>query len=254
MHMKTAIRTKRCLESIRHAAVNGSRAFLGGVWRGLLAPDCLLCGAPAGKTPLCPACAAELPVLPAAACPICLEATTHGEPCGACQMRPPPFARAHALLPYVFPVDHLVHTLKYAAHFALARHWGAALAERLRAAQTPCDRVMPLPLHAGRLAERGYNQALAIARPLARSLGRPLDTRSLQKWRPTSPQSSLAHTERQKNLKGAFACTADLADQDIVLVDDVLTTGATLAEAARTLRLHGARSVSVAVVARTPRR
>jgi ComF family protein len=253
MRMKAAAHTKRCLEAAGRAA-RGGRCLLEEVLRGLLAPDCLLCGAPAGETPLCPACAADLPALPTAVCPICLEATTHGEPCGACQMRPPPFAKAHALLPYVFPVDHLIHTLKYAAHFALARHWGAALAEKLRAAQTPCNCVMPLPLHAGRLAERGYNQALAIARPLARNLGVPLDTQSLQKWRPTSPQSSLTHTERQNNLKGAFAVTVDLGGLDIVLVDDVLTTGATLAEAARTLRLHGARSVSVAVVARTPRR
>ncbi|MDR1890242.1 MAG: ComF family protein [Zoogloeaceae bacterium] len=223
----------------------------------LLPPLCLLCGA---RIPLrrqgddvafCPDCLSDLPVLQAAHCPDCLIETEHGERCGACLAHAPDFDYARALYRYEFPVNRLIHGLKYQARFAPARTWGRMLA--VQTADFPADCVLPLPLHAERLAERGYNQALEIARHCACARGLPLERESLQKRRATPPQSSLSLKARQRNLKGAFSCQRDFSGRHLLLVDDVLTTGATANEAARVLKLHGAASVGIAVVARTPR-
>ncbi len=234
---------------LTRTAQAGFREFAARLADALLPSSCLLCGSPCCGAPLCPGCLADLPPLAARHCPLCLEATTHGERCGACLARPPHFDQVHALYRYAFPLDHLISDLKYHARFALAKHWGRQLA----GLTPPPDRIIPLPLHPTRLAERGYNQAQEIARHLARSLERPLDPDSLEKSRATRPQAELSHKERQGNLKGAFACTRDMGGLHLLLVDDVLTTGATLDEAARVLKLHGAARVEVAVVARTPR-
>ncbi|MDR1848816.1 MAG: ComF family protein [Zoogloeaceae bacterium] len=221
----------------------------------LLPPICLLCGAschaPLGDGVLCAGCLADLPKLPRECCPICLDATTHGERCGACLRQPPDFARVHALYRYAFPLDHLVHALKYHAQLALADAWGRYLA--ILTADIAVDCVLPLPLHADRIGERGYNQALEIARALAKTRNLPLDCESLEKTRPTPPQTGLSLKTRQKNLRGAFACSRDFSGQTLLLVDDVLTTGATCKEAARILKRHGAKEVHVAVVARAER-
>ena len=224
----------------------------------LLPARCLLCGAASGAAPICPDCEQELPALPACHCPLCLDQTTHGERCGACQMHPPHFDQVMALYRYAFPVDQLVHQLKYAARLALARHWGRQLGAQLEQAlarqhSAPASRILPLPLHPQRLAERGYNQSLEIARHLTVALGLPLDRHSLVKTRPTRPQAELALQARKANLKGVFECRANLAGEHVLLVDDVLTTGTTLDEAARVLKLHGAARVSACVVARTLR-
>lgn len=216
----------------------------------LLPCTCLLCGAGSGNAPLCRPCQQDLPPLPACHCPSCLERTTHGERCGACQIAAPHFDRVMALHSYAFPVDHLVQQLKYAASLALARHWGLQLAGLLSGAS---GRVVPLPLHPQRLAERGYNQSLEIARVIAGELALPLDRHSLIKIRATRPQAELALKARRENLKGAFECKTDLTGAHVLLVDDVLTTGATLNEAARTLKLHGAGKVWACVIARTLR-
>lgn len=227
---------------------------LGARWLDACLPStCLLCGAPGATEPLCPACAAELPALPAPHCPLCLNPTPYGERCGACLQQPPRFDHVIALYAYAFPVDRLVHQLKYAARFSLARHWGMALAARLDSLGTPVSRVMPVPLHHERLAERGYNQSLEIARRLASALDLRLDYQNLVKTHATRPQAELPLAARQRNLQDAFACLADLEGEHVLLVDDVLTSGATLDAAARVLKQHGARAVSVCVVARTLR-
>lgn len=223
----------------------------------LLPPLCLLCGAKigakgaAGDVAFCADCRSDLPVLQAAHCPDCLIATEQGERCGACLAHAPHFDHAHALYRYEFPVSRLIHGLKYQARFAPARTWGLLLAAETAA--FPADYVLPLPLHPQRIKERGYNQALEIARHLAHARGVPLDRESLQKNRATPPQSSLSLKARQRNLKGAFSCQRDFSDRHLLLIDDVLTTGATANEAARVLKLHGAASVGIAVVARTPK-
>ena len=219
----------------------------------LLPPVCLLCGASGGHWPVCPGCRADLPTLPSSACPVCLEATTHGERCGACLMRPPHFERLVALYPYAFPVDRLVLAFKYQAQFALARWWATELAGRLTSepAFTAVDAIMPVPLHSERLSERGYDQAHVLARHLAHALKLPLAADGLIKCRATPQQSALDLKSRRKNLRNAFTLTGEVEGKRILLVDDVLTTGATLDEAARTLKQRGAAEVWAVTVART---
>ncbi len=111
--------------------------------------------------------------------------------------------------------------------------------------------MMAVPLSLARLQERGFNQALEIARPLARQLGLPLIRTGVVRALHTPPQANLPWKERQKNIRGAFECQIDLTGQSVIVVDDVMTTGATLDELARTLKKHGATHVTNWVAART---
>jgi len=214
----------------------------------LLPASCLLCGADSGKHLLCPACADDLPLLPAALCPQCSLPTTYGERCGACLHEPPHFDATTALFRYDFPVDRIVHALKYGHQLAVAEWLGDTLAARL-AGQT-FELIVPLPLHPQRLAERGFNQAVEIAEHLEKCLKTPVDRYSLQRTRATPAQAELPLKERHKNVRGAFECRSDFSGKHILLLDDVMTSGATANECTRVLKLHGAASVTVAVAAR----
>ena len=224
------------------------RAALHRVAARLLPGSCLLCAADSAAGLLCPACAAGLPRLPPALCPRCGDGTTLGERCGACLKDPPAFARTLALFRYEFPVDRLIQALKYGHQLPLAAWLGAQLGERLVAGDF--DLVVPLPLHPARLRARGFNQSLEIARPLGRALGIPVAPDGLIRTRATPPQAELPLKERARNVRGAFEYRGELAGQRVLLVDDVMTTGSTLREAARILALHGAGPITVAVAAR----
>ena len=220
-----------------------SRAFLGSA--------CLLCGSHTRDNIVCPSCAADLPTLPTLACPQCALPTSYGERCGRCLHTPPYFDACVALYPYAFPADRLVQALKYGHQLALAPWFGQQLAAAL--AGHFYDLAIPLPLHPSRLRERGFNQSGEILRALARALGIPTDYRHCTRRRATAIQAELPHKARAKNVRNAFECDTDYTGKSILLVDDVLTTGETLSECARTLKLHGARQVTVAVVARALR-
>lgn len=216
--------------------------------RGLLADDCLLCAAAGSDAVVCARCAGELPRLPDARCPQCALPTSLGERCGRCLRAPPHFDTTVAEFAYDFPLDKLVQSFKYGHRLALGQWFGERLAEL--AGDSAADLIVPLPLHRLRLRERGFNQALELARPLHRASGIALDTRICQRIRATPAQAALPWRERVKNIRGAFHCTADLSGKRVLLVDDVMTTGASLDECARTLKLHGAAEVCVLVVAR----
>ncbi len=218
----------------------------------LLPGSCLLCAADSPASLLCRACTADLPKLPTALCPQCSEETTLGERCGACLRDPPAFTRTIALFRYEFPVDRLIQALKYGHQLALAAWLGHRLGERLVAADY--DLLLPLPLHPSRLRTRGFNQSLEIARVDKQSARNPDKSRTiLTRIRATPPQAELPLKERGRNVRGAFECARDLAGKRILLVDDVMTTGSTLREAARILKLHGAGQITVAVAARALR-
>lgn len=210
---------------------------------------CLLCGSDSASQILCAACLADLPTMPAALCPRCAERTTHGERCGACLKEAPHFDRVAAVFRYDFPVDRIIQALKYGHQLAVAGWIGKLLADRLLASEH--DLIVPLPLHPQRLRERGFNQSMEIARTLSQALDLPVEHKHLLRMRATQPQADLPHKERHKNVRGAFECRTDYSGLRILLVDDVMTTGATLNECARTLKIHGAQTVSVAVAART---
>ena len=217
----------------------------------LLPGSCLLCGADSQSELLCPACNADLPTLPPHLCPLCADQTTHGERCGACLKDAPHFDRTVALFHYDFPLDRIIHALKYGHQLAVATWCSQRLSKRL--ATDNVDLIIPLPLHPQRLIERGFNQSAEIARGLGSSLRTPLDRDNVLRTRPTPPQADLPHKERKKNVRGAFECRADFTGQHLLLIDDVMTTGATVNECARVLKLHGAASVTVAVIARALR-
>jgi len=171
-----------------------------------------------------------------------------GRICGACLDAPPQFERVEAALIYRFPVDALVRAFKYGGRLAMGRVLGELLASRVGG---NVDAIVPMPLAATRLAERGYNQALEIARVVAALTGVPLLADACHKVADTPPQASLPWKERARNVRRAFVCDRELDGCRIAVVDDVLTTGATLNELARVLHKAGAAEVRGWIAART---
>ena len=209
--------------------------------------SCLLCGAD-DESLICRACFHDLPALPEQRCPRCAQPTTHGERCGACLQRPPHFTSCHAAFRYDFPIDRLIQAFKYGQRLALAPWFATRLAE-IDGLPT-VDRILPMPLHSSRLCERGFNQAGEMATYLGKRLQCPVDRNSLHRCLPTAHQADLPLDARAANVRGAFACAASLDGLRVLLVDDVLTSGATADECARILRLHGAIEVHIGIVAR----
>ena len=215
---------------------------------GLLAQDCLLCAATSEDHILCAACAADLPRLQKPCCPRCALPTPNGETCGRCLAKPPHYDATLAAYRYDFPLDKLVHSFKYGHRLALGVYFGQQLAGLAKNAHA--DAIVPLPLHLERLRERGFNQALELARGVSTVLRVPIDTTHCSRTRNTPAQANLPWHERLKNIRGAFHCSADFTGKRVILVDDVMTTGASLDECARTLKLHGAVEITLLVVAR----
>jgi ComF family protein len=223
--------------------------------RRALPQRCELCVGVADDALLCPACVAALPALPPA-CPVCALPNPAGAVCGACLARPPAYAATIAALVYAFPVDRLLQRLKYGGRLALA-DWAAAMladaAQRALAGRDAAarpDRIVAMPLARARQRERGFNQAREIARRVARAMGLPL-VDVLARGGSGPPQAALPWAGRARNVRGVFTAVGGVHGARIALVDDVMTTGATLAEATKTLRRAGAACVECWVVART---
>lgn len=245
--------------------------------------DCFLCGANSGHALLCPSCEASLPRLTAQRCPQCAQPMMGGERadvqyglqhdqipdpvCGACLRDAPHFDATTAVWSYDFPLSQIILSLKFARRLASAEFFAAALLEaavkRLEsqggALASGClaplpDFILPVPLSARRLAQRGFNQAMEISRPLSKRLAVPLMRHDVVRQRDTTPQTRLPWKARAKNIRHAFECHLDLGGKTVWVVDDVMTTGATLNELARTLKLHGAARVENFVLARAVRR
>jgi len=142
--------------------------------------------------------------------------------------------------------------LKYGPDLSLVTALAYLLADAVRFEPAP-DLLVPMPLSAAALRARGFNQAAELARVIAREIGRPLALHAAIRSRDTARQASLPFDQRASNVRGAFGCDASVANLRIAIVDDVMTTGATVGELARTLRRAGARDVAVWVLARTPR-
>lgn len=170
--------------------------------------------------------------------------------CGACLRHPPAFDAAQAALSYRFPVDAMLRRYKYSGLLAVADLIGGLLSVRTAHLTRP-DLLIPMPLHPQRLQERGFNQATEIARGLSHRLIVPVASEACSRLRPTVPQAGLSLDERRKNLRGVFGCHLDLTGRHVVLVDDVMTTGASLDALARVVREAGASRVECWVAART---
>ena len=200
---------------------------------------------------LCRACARDLRAN-IGACPRCAIPTParDGE-CPACQVAPPPYLRAVVPYLYVPPLTRLIHGLKHGNGLIQARILAALMAAALTA-EDPPDVIVPVPLTYRRRMLRGFNQAALLASQIARTVGAPVDYRGLRRIRHAAPQRSLDASARRRNQLGAYRACGDFFEQNVVIVDDVMTTGATAAEVATTLIDAGAANVSVWAAARTP--
>jgi ComF family protein len=192
-----------------------------------------------------------LPWLDAPLCPRCALPTSNGEICGYCLKTPPAFERTIAALRYEFPLDVLIQELKYRHQFALVSLLGGILTERVRQAGLRPDLLIPMPLHPSRLRERGFNQALELAKFVAARLDLPLLAQGAERIRATPPQVGLPWKERAKSVRGAFGCSIDLRGKHVAILDDVMTTGTSLHELALVLRKQGAVEISALTVGRT---
>jgi ComF family protein len=219
------------------------------IGRLLFGGSCFLCKGAAAEL-LCAACDADLPRLGMDFCPRCALASPAGALCGRCLTQPPRYDATFAALAYRFPADVLVHALKFRGELALAPLFAGLLAQKLPSAGR-VDFMLPVPLSASRLRERGYNQALEIGRDIARATRVRLAPELCERRRDTLAQADLPLAQRAQNVRDAFHCPRLVEGASIAVLDDVMTTGATLDEIAATLKRAGAARVVNWVVART---
>lgn len=223
----------------------------------LLPPTCVLCGAPGTfGLDLCVGCLADLPhnhhACSRCAHPLPWDPQATGV-CGACQRQPPPQDASHVPFLYQDAIPSLVVGAKFHGRLNLARLLGLCLARSLRQeGVTRPDIIIPVPLHPQRMRERGYNQALEIARSLSRELAIPVDPSICVRLRDTTPQVGLEREERRRNVRGAFGVIRPVASRHVAILDDVVTTGGTAGEVARVLRQAGTARIDLWAVARTP--
>lgn len=228
----------------------------------VLPTACAACKTPLDDDPepfFCRTCWATVRPITGPACPLCglpfaSDITlTHspGHLCQSCREQPPAFTRAWAGYLYEPPLQDAIRLFKYRGKVALAGTLGALLRESWRD-RPEADLLMPVPLHPSRLRSREYNQALLLADELNRALRLPLSDDNLVRIRATPPQTELTRTERLTNLRRCFAVQRPdaVAGRRILLIDDVMTTGATASECAKALRKAGAAEVYVGVLAR----
>jgi len=213
---------------------------------------CPLCGSPGDG--VCRRCDATLP-RNLHACQRCAlplpPGTGLNSQCADCQAQTPPFDRVLAPLVYQPPVDDLIAGFKYHHRLAQGRMVAELLANAARSSQLP-TLLLPVPMSAGRLRERGFNQAAEIARHIARHLNLTWSGTRLVRRHETVPQRGLSKHRRRRNLRGIFTCHGRLPPH-VAVIDDVMTTGATAGAAAQAARRAGAEQVEVWVLARTPR-
>jgi ComF family protein len=224
---------------------------------------CSLCGN-LSPTALCAACDAlcwNEPRLRCTVCALALAGARRGAGraryrCGACGEAPPAFDATIALGDYRAPLDLLARGLKFHARLALGAAFAQQLARAAEDALDPADQpdvIVPVPLSRERLIERGYNQAWQIARPLGRALRTRADARLVRRVLHTTAQSRLDRDARRRNVARAFALTQPVHGLHVGVVDDVMTSGATLDALAHTLKAAGARRVTNFVALRTPK-
>lgn len=240
------------------APLHSARIALADLSKLLFPPRCLACGVE-GATELCVACAASLVAIAARGCRRCggepaREQRPRPRRCRRCLKRTFAFRRAIAALRYSGAVKELVRALKYRGRRAAAGVLARALVEAVRADPVArrVDSIVALPLHPLRRMGRGYDQAELLARAVATALRLPLLRGALLRWRFTVPQSLQRGERRAVNVRGAFCrgpFVRRVRGKRVLLVDDVMSTGATADAAARALLAAGARAVYVAVAA-----
>jgi ComF family protein len=181
---------------------------------------------------------------------VCASPTYNGEICGRCLQHPPAFDATTAAFNYAFPIDALLKALKYRGELSVAKIAADGILDSLTTGYAP-DLIIPMPLHPQRLRERGFNQVVEISRQIALKMQSELWLDTAIRVRHGEPQASLPLNKRAKNVKGAFAVSRDVEGKQIAVIDDIMTSGATLNELAKTLKKAGAARVECWIAART---
>jgi ComF family protein len=235
------------------------RHELHGLFNFLLPPACALCQEPLDPPDpdtLCLTCCDSFPPQTEPHCPVCAlpypADTGPAHHCQNCLQHKKSFSGVTPLGPFEGPLREAVHRFKYRGDINLDRPLGNMLARKL-GNTSPCfGMIVPVPLHPIKLRQRGYNQSTLIARQLARALKIPLVRDLLIRNKQGATQKEISARDRKKNVRQLFTCTRQLQGESILLVDDVMTTGATARESSKTLLRAGAKAVHVAVLARAP--
>jgi ComF family protein len=230
----------------------------------VLVQRCFFCN-DSGADAVCAACAHALPRTPTDACPRCQLPSVAAQVCGRCIKRPPPWQRLVAPWRYEFPMDRALVAGKRTAAFGIYQWFADAIDTDLSASEVFNEgagavppkaiqglTLIPVPMFCGRLEARGFNQSEFIANALGKRFRLQVDRASLARIRDTDTQHQRNWAERRANVRGAFAATRSLTGQHVLLIDDVLTTGATMGELSRIALEAGASSVDALVIARVP--
>ena len=219
---------------------------------GLLTQRCLFClsSIKKGHLSICPDCLDGLSYQPPDVCQQCGLTAYQSEICGNCLRSAPAFDRTHALFTYQYPVSSLLQKYKYGNQLDIATVLGKLLSKHLSSSTLP-DVLIPMPLHPHRLQERGFNQAVEIARVISHEIDIPLDVHVCKRVKFSAPQVTLPLKQRVRNMRNAFTCERSLQNLRVALLDDVMTTGASLNALAAAVKKAGAVHVECWVVART---
>lgn len=221
----------------------------------LLPICCLFCKNPADRFHLCAACFGSLPWLKEV-CPVCAKSLRHsGLTCGSCLIQPPPYDSTYALFSYQSPIDHLVLGIKFRQKLVYAKVLGELMTEKLEKIylENKPDYIIPIPLHPTRIKVRGFNQAVEIAKPIAKKLAIPLDISSAQRILATQPQAAITSGKRQSNVNHAFQVNPLFHANHIALIDDVVTTASTVTALAKCYKKLGVKKIDVWCCAKTIR-
>jgi ComF family protein len=223
----------------------------------LMPLTCVMCGDYTQNTyNICTACAYNLPSLPhhCVQCAQFLPETLSATLCGTCLSHPPAYAATYALFPYEYPIISMIRKIKFQHQLCFAQALGELFAQKAQTtwyAHKPLpDLLIPIPLHLKRLSERGFNQALEIARPISKKLQLAIDYKGIVRSKATLAQSGLSAAKRAHNIANAFKVRRDYTGLKIALLDDVITTGHTITECSRMLKKHGAASIEIWCCAR----
>ena len=248
------------------SAVSGAGTLARSFFATVFPADCRICNTPLtniSRLPVCETCISNIAPITGPTCDSCGEGLTRTNPvgdvtlCGACQDELPPYQKAVAYGAYDGELRELIHLLKYEQVHPAASVLGRMLASAIAKLRLPDDiLVMPVPLHASKRRQRGFNQAELIAHCALKTMHAErfqLVTNALARVKPTVSQIGLTRHQRQENIRGAFkvAHLSKVSGRELLLVDDVMTTGTTAAECARVLQRAGAKKIWVATVART---
>jgi len=225
----------------------------------LYPPRCLLCASPGvDGADLCQHCYQSLPFNQTAcvSCALPLPVgTSISAVCGRCQKKPLYYDQAFSVFSYEQPVIWLIQQLKFNERLTHARLLGDLLAdsdcvEEIKAEEDIC--ILPVPLFKKRLRQRGFNQSIELARALSKKTGWPMELKAVERVRDTSAQTGLDAKARRKNIRGAFTVVEPLAQKQVLIIDDVVTTGSTVNELSRVLKKSGVERITVLSLARAP--